>query len=204
MSNGILYIVTGPSGAGKTSLIKEILKKRSDISFSVTYTTRPQRKNEVEGIDHFFVNVEKFMKLKNRGELLEWAEVHNNYYGTSKSYIDKLLAEGNDILMDLDIQGTFQVLNIYKNAVSIFVLPTSYAELKQRLVSRATEKDHDIKIRLEDAKNEIKNFHKFKYIIINDNFKKASDQLNCIISAEKLIVERNIEIIKTKFKEVFE
>ena len=202
--SGILYIVTGPSGAGKTSLIKEILNRRSDISFSVTFTTRPQRDMEIEGIDHFFISVDKFMKLRETGELLEWAEVHNNYYGTSKSYIDKLLSDNKDILMDLDIQGTLQVLKIYENAVSIFVLPTSYSDLKHRLINRATEKDHDIKVRLNDAKEEIQNFNKFKYIIINDELKKATEKLNCIITAEKLRINRNREMIKTKFKEVFE
>jgi guanylate kinase len=202
--SGILYIVTGPSGAGKTSLIKEILNERNDISFSVTFTTRPQRKMEIEGIDHFFIDVDKFTNLRDRGELLEWAKVHNNYYGTSKSYVDKLLNEEKDILMDLDIQGTLQVMNIYRDAVSIFVLPTSYRELKDRLESRATEKDHDIKLRLKDAKSEIQNFCKFKYIIINDNFTKASKQLDSIITAEKLLSGRNKSIIKKKFKEVFE
>ncbi len=202
--SGVLYIVTGPSGAGKTSLIKEILNRRTDISFSVTYTTRPQRKMEIEGIDHFFIDVEKFIRLRDEGELLEWAKVHNNYYGTPKSYVDKLLSKEKDILMDLDIQGTLQVMKIYKDAVSVFVLPESYRDLKDRLESRATEKDHDIRLRLEDAKNEIQNFCKFKYVIINDNFKRACKELDSIITAEKLLIERKKEIIKEKFKEVFE
>ncbi len=202
--SGILYIVTGPSGAGKTSLIKEILNKRSDVSFSVTFTTRPKRKMEIEGIDHFFISVEKFIKLRDNGELLEWAEVHNNYYGTSKSYVDKLMNANKDILMDLDIQGASQVMQKYENAVSIFVLPPSYYDLKNRLKKRATEKDKDITIRINDAKKEIQNFNNFKYVIINDNFTKAFSNLDSIITAEKLITARNEKIIKEKFKEVFE
>ncbi|AEH50163.1 guanylate kinase [Pseudothermotoga thermarum] len=190
---GILYVISGPSGVGKTSIIEGTLKRVRNLVFSVSYTTRKKRPNEIEGKDYFFVDESTFKSMIERDEFLEWAVVHGNYYGTPKKFVEENLQKGFNVLLDIDVQGAMTVMKKVKDAVYIFIAPPSFDELKQRLIKRGTENEIDLQRRLEDAKKELSYIPKFQYIIVNVNLNESIDQLCSIIVAEQLKVERFIE-----------
>ncbi len=182
-----IIIVCAPSGAGKSTLIKRLLEKFPQLVESVSTTTRAKRNGEIDGRDYFFVT-EDFFK-KNLGTLVEWAKVHNNYYGTGKKFIEENLAKGNFILCDVDIQGCDNFKKIYHDqAKIIFISPPSLEELEKRLRNRGTESDENLKIRLENAKVEMKRQDDFDYKIINDDLERASQELEGIVGK---ILEEN-------------
>ncbi|HOJ87953.1 MAG TPA: guanylate kinase [Pseudothermotoga sp.] len=190
---GVLYVISGPSGVGKTSIIESTLKRVKNIVFSVSCTTRPKRPNETEGRDYFFVDVVKFRDMIDRDEFLEWAVVHNHYYGTPKKFVQEQIENGKSVLLDIDVQGAMTVMNKYKDAVYIFIAPPSFDVLKQRLMNRGTEDRENLERRLEDAKKELSYIPNFEYIIVNTDLQESIDQLCSIIVAEQLKVERVID-----------
>ena len=197
---GRLFIVTAPSGAGKTSLVKALLKLCPQIQISISHTTRCPREDEKDGVDYFFVNNEIFENLKNNGEFLENAECHGAKYGTAKTPVDSTLKSGKDIILEIDYQGALIVKNIFKEAISIFIIPPSMEILKQRLVARGQNSIVEINGRLTAAKEEIRHLEKFDYVIINENFDKALDNLKSIYDdsdeSKKLVTANQKEIFQ--------
>jgi guanylate kinase len=165
---GNLYIVSAPSGSGKTTLLQHLLRTFKDLKFSVSYTTRQPRTGEKNGINYFFTDRPAFMDMAERGEFLEWAEFNGQLYGTARTFVEKHLDHGEDVILDIDVQGAKQVKEKVAGALAIFVLPPSFTELERRLKSRMLEADDVIRRRLEIAKREILFYRDYDYIIIND------------------------------------
>jgi guanylate kinase len=185
MREGTLFVVSAPSGTGKTTICRKLLKKYDTLKLSVSYTTRLPRKGEENDIDYTFVTKEKFKKMIDRGEFAEWAMVYGNFYGTSLKRLKKLNKDGYDIILDIDTRGAMQLKNTYDKAVYVFILPPSMQILKDRLVSRKTETADAVKKRLESAREEISCYEKYDYIIVNDILKNAYQELESIILATK-------------------
>ncbi len=183
---GHLYIVAAPSGAGKTTLVSLLLKSDSGIRLSVSSTTRAPRPGEIEGREYHFVDVQSFIEMVSRGEFLEWAEVHGNYYGTSKQWIEKQIAGGGDVLLEIDWQGAQQVRKIFPEAIGIFILPPSLAVLKERLSGRGTDSRETISRRIAAARDEMRHVDEFDYVIINDDLQQALGNLLSIVGATRL------------------
>lgn len=178
---GHLFIISAPSGAGKTTLAKAVLGRLPDILYSVSYTTRKPRTGEIDGVDYHFISKQDFNKGIKENRWTEWAEVYGNYYGTSGSFINKGLSSGRDILLDIDVQGTIQILNHYPDSVTIFILPPSMDILKKRIEMRGTESSSVIKMRLMTAKKEIAQKHLYRHVIVNDTLPEAIEELIAII-----------------------
>lgn len=189
---GNLYIISAPSGAGKTSLVKALLQSGVDLSLSVSYTTRRARPGEIDGHDYHFINREDFEERLKQNEFLESAEVYGNYYGTSKKWIDHALESGRDILLEIDSQGARQVRCIFPGAVAIFVLPPSLKVLEMRLRRRAQDSPEAIGHRLASARGEIGHVAEYDYVIINDKLDKALQDLKCIVQAERLRITKQL------------
>jgi guanylate kinase len=183
---GNLFIVTAPSGAGKTSLVAALLQVDPAVRLSVSFTTRPPRVGEEDGRDYRFVSVQDFEAMRERGEFLESAEVHGNLYGTSRTWVADRLAAGEDIVLEIDWQGAEQVRRTMASAVGVFVLPPSMAALEQRLRGRASDSAEVIARRLAAAREEIAHVAEFDYVIINDRFDEAVRDLVAIVRAERL------------------
>jgi len=187
---GTLFVVSAPSGAGKTTLCREIRLRLPDLAYSTSVTTRPPRPGEVDGADFRFVGVDEFRALLARGEFAEWATVHGNLYGTRARAIEDALTAGRDVLLDIDTQGAAQLRARYTDAVLIFVLAPSVKELEQRLRERRSNMDADIERRLVRAREEIALWRQYHYLIVNRDVKEALDQLEAIILAERCRVVR--------------
>jgi guanylate kinase len=181
----MIYVISGPSGCGKSTLIERALADFKDIHFSISHTTREEREGEAEGKDYYFVSREKFQKMLQRKEFVEWAVVHGAYYGTSKKELKRKRAEG-DLLLDIDVQGAMQVREKIRKAIFIFILPPRYRELKKRLEGRGLDSTANIKKRLARARQEIWSYSRFDYIVINDELEKAVDELESIIICQRL------------------
>ncbi len=181
-----LIIFTGPSGFGKGTMLKEFFNQNKDakIVYSVSNTTRAPRTGEIDGVHYFFISKEKFEDLIKNDSFLEWASYSGNYYGTNKSFVEDNLANGKSVLLEIELQGALQVMKKCPEALTIFIAPPDFKELKRRLKGRHTEDDETIKKRLEAAKAELKNKDKFKYIIENDTIESAVKKLEDIFSLE--------------------
>jgi len=182
---GLLVVITAPSGSGKTTIYKQILKQNPQWKFSVSFTTRPRREGEVNGVDYYFVNKQDFMNKVKRGDFVEWAEVHGEYYGTEKKQVDRYLEEGRICLLDLDVQGAMNIMKAYSDVVTIFIMAPSLKELASRLRKRGTDSEERIKVRLRNAENELEYRNHFKYIVVNDRVEEAVAQIEKIIESEK-------------------
>lgn len=182
---GILFIVSAPSGAGKTSLCRELIDSVADLRQSVSFATRKKREGELEGIDYHFIDVAAFQKMIAQQQLAEWAEVHGNLYGTSVATLETAATEGIDLLLDIDCQGAAQIKQNYSQGVFIFILPPDLVELEKRLRDRGTDNETDICRRLKNAQDEIKQAVWYDYLVINDDFNSAKETLNSIIAAER-------------------
>ena len=186
---GQLVIVTAPSGAGKSSLVKALLERDPAIRLSVSYTTRPPRTGEVDGVHYHFVSREAFQARLDRGEFLESAEVYGNYYGTSQPWIEAEMAGGREILLEIDWQGAAQVRRLMPEARSIFILPPSIAELRRRLEGRGTDSAEVIARRMAAAREDISHALAFDYLVVNDRFEEALADLLAITRAGRLVTD---------------
>ena len=182
MKRGHLFLVTAPSGAGKTSLVRALLQDHPNIRFSISYTTRPRRPNEVHSHDYHFVDKAEFQRMVEAGEFLEHAQVFDNYYGTSRQAVETEMAAGRDVLLEIDWQGAAQVRRLMPEAVSIFILPPSRAELERRLRSRGTDDDAVIARRLRDAVGDMSHWSEFDYVVVNDSFEHALTELSAVVT----------------------
>ncbi|MBV6447099.1 guanylate kinase [Nitrosomonas sp.] len=191
-TTGCLFIISAPSGAGKTSLVRALLQSDLNLSLSISHTTRPPRTGEINGCDYHFVAVETFKQMLLRGEFIESAEVYGNFYGTSQQWINQAIASGQDILLEIDCQGARQIQQIFPQAASIFILPPSADALAIRLKSRAQDNSDVIQKRLAAAREEISHLAEFDYIVINNQLDEALNDLICVIKAERLKKERQI------------
>lgn len=183
---GTLIIITAPSGAGKTTLVRGLLERDPQVKLSVSYTTRDPRPGEQHGTEYKFVDIATFRALRDRGEFLEWAEVHGNYYATSKVWLKEQIADGRDILLEIDWQGAQQVRKAFPEAVGIFVLPPSLEELEARLRGRGTDSDDVIARRLLGARGEMRHVGEFDYVILNNTLQCAIDDLVAVVRASRL------------------
>lgn len=184
--SGILYIVSAPSGAGKTTLVRALLREDPGIRLSVSFTTRAPREGEVEGVAYHFVDIPRFKAMREAGEFLEWAEVHGNFYATSRPWLEGQLAAGQDVLLEIDWQGAAQVREKFPDAVSIFILPPSYAELEARLRGRGTDSPEVIARRLAAARDEMRRVSDFDYAIINKDLHVALGDLMAVVRAARV------------------
>lgn len=186
MSDGILLVISSPSGGGKTTILKKVMADLPGMAFSVSHTTREPRTGETDGRDYHFVSRDAFREIVSRhpSGFLEWAEVHGNLYGTGRDEVERQLAAGNDIILDIDVQGAMQV-RAESAPVLVFIAPPSLAELENRLRKRATDSDGTIALRLENARTELGCIDQYDYLIINDRLEEAIDSLRSIIIAER-------------------
>ena len=199
-ARGTIFVVSSPSGGGKGTLVRGVLEVVENLSYSVSYTTRGPRANEVHGREYFFVDVPAFEEMIADGEFLEWACVHGNFYGTSKRQIAEKTTAGVDMILEVDVQGAASVRQLLMDTVSVFILPPSFAVLKERLCARGTDTPESLAVRLRNAPDEMRQYSLFDYVIINDEIKRAVSQLASIIYAERarcvrqeILVRRVIE-----------
>ena len=198
-SSGILFVVSAPSGAGKTSLCREMFDKYPDLRHSVSFTTRKIRPGEQDGVDYHFVDQERFDGMASAGEFVEWAEVHGYSYGTALSTLKHAAANGADLLLEIDCQGAQQIRASIEDAVFVFVLPPSLVELERRLRGRETDSDEIISRRMLNAKDEISQVYWYDYLVLNDDFTQASLQFSSIIEAERCRTRRLRDVLTQKF-----
>jgi len=187
---GTLIVVSAPSGAGKTTLCREVRLCLPDLAYSVSYTTRPPRPGEVDGTDFHFVTEPAFEALRTAGALAEWAQVHGNLYGTHAGTLERALAEGRDILLDIDTQGARQLRARYPTAVLVFIIAPSMAELEQRLRERRSDPEREIRRRLDRAREEVPLWREYDYLIVNRDVKEATEHLAAVIQAERCRTNR--------------
>ena len=202
MSNrGNVLILSAPSGSGKTSLAHRVLPQLDNLRFSVSHTTRHRRRGEEEGKEYFFVTEERFEEMIRQDEFLEWANVYGNYYGTSRRFIEALLDEGVDVLLDIDIQGALKVRELIPAAVMVFVMPPSFDVLESRLRGRGLDDDAVIERRLQVAKDEIQYYREYDFVIINRDLAQSAEELKSVITAIRCRVDRRrsqaAEIVET-------
>lgn len=197
-SNFLIALIS-PSGGGKTAILREIINRNAKIEYSISFTTRPKRFNEVNGRDYNFVSQDEFDKMIARNDFLEYAQVHDYWYGTSRSFIEEKLATGHHIIMDIDVNGALQIMEKDIDFITIFILPPSEKELIKRLKARKTENDSVIERRLQTAEKEMQMIHKFDYLVINDEFETAVQDVEKIIAAEENKIKRYKNIYKVYY-----
>ncbi len=184
-SRGMLIVVSSPSGGGKGTLIRRVLKEVPNLGYSVSFTTRAPRTGETNGVDYFFISLEEFEKGIAAQRFLEWARVHDNFYGTAHEQIEHELTEGRDIILEIDVQGAKSVRQLVPEALSVFILPPTYEVLRERLTARGSERPDDLALRLRNARAEVLHYSEFDYVIVNDKADTAAAQLASIVYAER-------------------
>lgn len=197
MSKGTLYIISGPSGAGKGTIYNEVVLRRPHIKKSISVTTRAPRNGEIEGVHYYFKSMEEYQEMIARGEFLETAEVYCNCYGTPKAPVIEMLDKGYDVMFEIDIHGAKNIKKQYPDAIAIFLMTPSFDVLEERLRARGTESEDAIARRLRSAKGELLKYKMFDYIVFNETKEKAIDEVVAIIDAEKRRVKNNIEKINS-------
>ncbi|RCW62033.1 MULTISPECIES: guanylate kinase [Halanaerobium] len=185
MSKGLLFVLSGPSGVGKNTVLDELFRNFDGVSYSVSATTRERRKGEIEGEDYFFISEAEFEEIEENDGFIESALVHGHYYGTPKKFVDQKLEDGEDIILEIDTQGAKQVRDKYPEAVYIFLVPPSLEELENRLDKRGSESDKSKSLRLKNARQELKEVHKYDYEVINDSLSDAVREIKKIIIKEQ-------------------
>ncbi len=201
MTSGALYIVTAPSGAGKTSLVKELVKDDDSLCISVSHTTRPRRRGERDGVDYFFVGRDEFKRKLEAGDFLEYAEVYGHCYGTSREWVRRQRGQGRDVILEIDWQGAEQVRKLDRTACSIFILPPSVASLRKRLEARALDDANTIERRMRQARREIAQGEKSDFLVVNDKFEQALADIRAIVRSRRLRSEaqskRHSELLRS-------
>lgn len=192
-TDGNIYIIAAPSGAGKTSLVSALVKETDGIEVSISFTTRSKRDSETHGVNYFFIGHEQFNKMIEENAFVEYAHVFGQYYGTSRQFIEEKLKQGTDIILEIDWQGARQVLTQYQQAITIFILPPSLETLKKRLIARAQDNSQTIEERWIEARNEMAHFHEFDYLLINDDFTNTLAELVGIVNSERLRTQRQMK-----------
>lgn len=195
-NKGLLIVVSGPSGVGKGTVVKELIKQSENMHLSVSATTREKRPGEEHGVNYYYMTVDEFEKLKKEDGFLENAVFCDNYYGTPKRAVLDKIESGIDVVLEIEVKGAMQVRSKYPEGVYVLLVPPSMQELEDRLRGRQTEDDETIKKRLAKAKEEMGHFDRYNYVVVNDEVEKATENLKAVIKAEKLRIERNIEIFK--------
>jgi guanylate kinase len=194
---GILVVLSGPSGTGKGTICKELLQNIPNLHYSISATTRPPRAGEVNGVNYWFIAKEDFQSMVDNDELLEWAEVYGNYYGTPRRYVDAQLHSGKDVVLEIDTQGAMQVKAKFPQGVFIYIVPPSIDELTARINKRGSDSPEAIEKRLSCVHYELSRAYHYNYIVVNGEVAKATAEIAAIISAEKCRVERNTNLIDT-------
>ena len=205
MNKGNLYIISAPSGAGKTSLVKKLVSSVDNLIVSVSHTTRQMREGEIDGKDYFFIEIETFKTMQGENAFLECAQVFDNFYGTAQQTVEDNLSEGNDVILEIDWQGAEQVRKLLPASISIFILPPSIEALRQRLEGRGKDNAEVIERRMRDAVTEMSHYPEFDYLVVNDDFSVALNELKSIVIANRLVQARqssNLELLLTNLLEI--
>lgn len=197
---GILFVLSGPSGVGKGTVRERLFEIENDLKYSVSATTRKKRPGEIEGTDYFYKTKEQFIEMIEQKEFLEYANYVNNYYGTPRNYVEAEIAQGNDVFLEIEVQGALQVKHNFPEGVFIFLFPPSLDELRDRIMSRGTESKELIVNRLKEAKKEINMMSEYDYVVVNDDVDKAVEKIQAIIEAEHCKRER----IENQYKKIME
>ena len=203
-ATGTLYIVSAPSGAGKTSLVKALIELTPNLQVSVSHTTRAMRPGEVDGVNYHFTDRDSFLRQVEAGDFLEHAEVFGNLYGTSQSAVEQALAEGRDLILEIDWQGAEQVRRLMPDTVSVFIAPPSIAALRERLQKRGQDDEQTIERRMRDARNEMSHYGEYDYLIINDNFENTVEELRAIVIARRHRLEAQQERHKATLQDLLQ
>ena len=190
MQRGILFVLSGPSGVGKGTVLEGLMDDYNNINYSISVTTRTPREGEINGDDYFFVSKEKFDEMKEKNQFLETAKVHGNFYGTPRHYVEECLKKGEDIILEIDIQGAKQIKKEFDDAVYIFLLPPNYEELKTRLEKRDSETIESLKRRLKNASEEISEVKNYDYSIVNDKVEDTVEEVKRVIKKERTLKKR--------------
>jgi guanylate kinase len=188
-TRGLLFVVSAPSGAGKTSLCRAITDSLEALTHSISYTTRKPRPGEIDGRDYYFVSQERFQAMVKAGDFAEWAEVHSNFYGTSRRVLDDMISKGIDIILDIDTQGAKQIKTKFKSAVFIFIMPPTLDILEERLRNRKSDHEDEIRKRMRRAREEIKDYALYDYLVVNRDFDRALIELRSIVIAERCRIQ---------------
>ena len=190
---GTLYIIAAPSGTGKTTLVKALTETLSHMTVSISHTTRSKRSHEIEGVHYYFVNHTEFNRMIAQGDFLEYASIFDHLYGTSKHWVEQTLANGTDVVLEIDWQGQQQIKRLFPASISIFILPPSLQDLHDRLIKRNQDHPDIIKKRLQDAQDTVSHISLFDYVVINDRFEQALHDLKSIIEAARLVKKHQIK-----------
>ena len=194
-ASGSLIVISGPSGAGKGTIVKALLDKYPSIHYSVSATTRAPREGEVNGVNYWFIEREEFLRMRGQDELLEWAEVYGNFYGTPRRRVMEALNRGHDIILEIDPQGAMKIKRNFPSAIFVYIVPPSPRELSRRICGRGTESQDAIRCRLNSVASELQYVHEYDYLVINDDLLEATADVAAIIRAEKWRVKRNIHLV---------
>ncbi|MDU5913567.1 MAG: guanylate kinase [Anaerococcus vaginalis] len=185
MKKGFLLVISGPSGVGKGTVLHDLMNTQKNLVYSVSVTTRKSRPGEIEGVSYFFKSHDEFEKMIEEDKFLEYAKVHDNYYGTPKDFVEEKINEGKIVILEIDVQGALSVKENIDNGVYIFLAPPSLSELKNRIVNRGTETESDINLRMNNARKELSYIKNYDYLVVNDHLNSAINLVNEIINAEK-------------------
>ncbi|CAA9891277.1 guanylate kinase [Candidatus Methylobacter favarea] len=196
MNNGKLYIISAPSGAGKTTLVKQLISDLDNLTVSISHTTRPMRTGETNGQDYYFITIEDFQAMQEKQAFLEYAQVFDNFYGTAQQTLEQNLKKGSDVILEIDWQGAQQVKKLLPDSISIFILPPSTEVLLQRLRNRGQDDEQIIARRMRDAVAEIRHYEEFDYLVVNNVFEQALTELKSIVIANRLSRQRQLHNLR--------
>ncbi|UFJ41982.1 guanylate kinase [Brevibacillus humidisoli] len=199
--NGLLLVLSGPSGVGKGTVCTALRQRITDVVYSVSATTRPPRAGEVEGVNYFFKTKQEFKRMIEQDELLEWAEYVGNYYGTPRRFVEETLASGRDVILEIEVQGAMQVKQKFPQGIFLFLAPPDLQELQNRIVGRGTETEESVRKRMDAARAEIELMNQYDYVVVNDEIEQACQRIEAIITAEHLRKERQIHKFRQWMKE---